>query len=201
MKSIALAAALLVSLGPDMANAQNAGTAADHEALRKLKSDVVNAINTRDLAGMDTFLHKPFIATVLTQDSFDTADALKAYFEQLFTRNVLKISRIQMEAEADELAQIYTGTFAVARGTAKEHYELADGRGFDIQARWTATAVKENGQWTVLALHDGTNFLDNPVLNAIERNSLTIAAVGAAAGAIVGFLLGFFVRRSRAKMA
>ena len=29
-----------------------------------------------------------------------------------------------MEAEADETAQIYTGTFAVARGSTKERYEL-----------------------------------------------------------------------------
>ena len=78
-----------------------------------------------------------------------------------------------MDAEADELAQIYTGTFAVARGSTKERYELADGRGFDMQGRWTATAIKEDGQWKVLAIHTGTNFLDNPVINAIERNACT----------------------------
>lgn len=106
-----------------------------------------------------------------------------------------------MEAEADEAAQIYVGTFAVARGSTKERYELADGRGFDIDGRWTATAVKENGRWTVLAVHSGVNFLDNPVVNAIERHSLTFAAGTAAVGAVIGFLLGFFIRRHRAKPA
>ncbi len=199
MKSLALAVALLAAVGSGGAKAQDAGQEADHQALRQLKADVLNAINTRNLARMDTLLHKPFLATVITQDSFDDAGALKAYFDGLFSRSVLRITRIRMDAEADELSQIYTGTFAVARGSATERYELADGRGFDMKTRWTATAIKDNGRWTVLALHDGTNFLDNPVLGAIERHSLTFAGVGAAAGAVVGFVLGFFVRRRRAK--
>lgn len=169
--------------------------------MRKLKADIVDAINTKNLAAMDTILHKPFVATVVTQDSFNSVEALKAYFQELFTRSILKISRIRLEADADELSKIYTGTFAVARGTTKERYELADGRGFDIQGRWTATAIKENGKWTVLAVHDGTNFLDNPVINAIERTTMTFAGGGAAAGVVVGFLLGFFIRRRRATPA
>jgi ketosteroid isomerase-like protein len=201
MKSLALAAFLGAALGLGAAHAQDAGAEADHQALRQLKADVVDAINTRNLARMDTILHKPFLATVITQDSFSDAAALKAYFEGLFSRSIARIARIHMEAEADELSQIYTGTFAVARGSAKERYELADGRGFDMNTRWTATALKENGRWTVLAIHDGTNFLDNPVLDAIERHTLTVAGAAAAAGALAGFLIGFFVRRRRPKVA
>ncbi len=198
MKAIALAAVLFMALGISTATAQDTDRTADQEALRKLKADVLTAINTRNLASMDTLLHKPFLATVIEQDSFRNLEALNAYFQQLFTRDILRITRIHMEAEADEPSQIYTGTFAVARGSAKERYELADGRGFDIPTRWTATALKEGGQWTVLTLHDGTNFLDNPIINAIERKTLTFTAGGVAAGAVAGFLLGFFIRRGRA---
>jgi hypothetical protein len=56
------------------------------------------------------------------------------------------------------MAQIYTATFAVARGSTKERYELADGRGFDFDGRWTATAIRDNGQWKVLAVHAGQIF-------------------------------------------
>jgi hypothetical protein len=189
---------LLLLLGVHVAFAQDARQAADHEALRKLKSDVLTAINTRRLASMDTLLHKPFLSTVITQDSFNDAGKLKAWFEGLFTRPLLRLSSVHMDADADELAQIYNGTFAVARGSTKERYELADGRGFDIQGRWTATAIKENAGWKVLAIHEGTNFLDNPVINAIERNALTLAVGGAAGGAVVGGLLGFYFGRRRA---
>jgi hypothetical protein len=201
MNWIAFPAALFLLLGAGAASAQDPGQAADHDALRKLKGDVVDAINSRNLEKADTLPHRPFLATVITQESFNDAGKLRAWFEDLFTRRVLRVARIQMQAEADEAAQIYTGTFAVVRGGSKERYELADGRGFDIDGRWTTTAIKENGQWTVLALHDGTNFLDNPVINAIERNTLNIAAIGTAIGAMVGFLLGFVVSRWRGRPA
>jgi hypothetical protein len=201
MKPIALAVAMLALLGAKQVFAQTADQVAEHEALRKLKADVVSAINTKNFRAIDTLLHKPFLSTVITQDSFNEVGTLTAWFESLFTRNFLRLSKVQMDADADELAQIYTGTFAVARGSTKERYELADGRGFDVQGRWTATAIKENGKWTVLAVHTGTNFLDNPVINAIERNALYFAGGGAGVGAILGILGGFFMGRRRAKAA
>jgi ketosteroid isomerase-like protein len=199
MIPIVLRAVLLLLFGTQLATAQGAGSRADHEALRKLKADVLSAINTRDLSRMDALLHKPFVATVITQDSFNDTGKLAAFFQGLFARPVLRLTKLQMEAEADELAQIHSGTFAVARGSTKERYELADGRGFDIEGRWTATAIKDSAGWKVLAVHAGTNFLDNPVINAIERNALNFAAAGAAAGAIAGCLLGFFIGRRRGR--
>ena len=204
MKGFVLAVALsLASVGA--ASAQNApqaaAQAADHDALRKLKDDIVNAVNTRNLDTMDRVMHKPFMATVITQDSFTEADKLKAYFNDLFNRNILRISRITMQADADELAQIYTGTYAIARGGTRERYEMADGRNFDMQGRWTAVAMKDGAAWKILAIHTGTNFLDNPVLTAAAKSDVYFGAGGLAIGAVVGFLVGFFVFRRRRPQA
>jgi len=200
MKSIASAVAIFL-LAITAAIAQVNPQEADHAALRKLKDDVTNAINTRNLAAVDGMLHKPFLSTVITQESFNETGKLRSWFDDLFSRPLLRLRHFRIQAEADEMAQIYTGTFAVARGSTKERYELADGRGFDFDGRWTATAIKTNGQWKVLAIHAGTNFLDNPVINAIERHTMTLAAVSTAMGVFVGFLLGFFLRRRQAKAA
>jgi hypothetical protein len=197
MKLLALAIALCVMLLGRPLLAQNASPAADHEALRKLKTDVITAINTRNVQSMDTLLHKPFMSTLITQDSFTDIERLKAYFDGLFTRSVLRINKITMEAEPDEQAQIYTGTFAVARGGTKEVYELGDGRTYTIPGRWTATTIKDNGQWKVLAVHTGVNFIDNPVMTAVEKSTLYFGAGGVALGAVIGFLLGFLIRRKR----
>jgi ketosteroid isomerase-like protein len=199
MKSIASAVALFL-LTITAAIAQGAQEA-DHAALRKLKDDVITAINNRNLAAVDGMLHKPFLSTVITQESFNETGKLRGWFDDLFSRPLLRLRHFRIQAEADEMAQIYTGTFAVARGSTKERYELGDGRGFDFDGRWTATAIKDNGRWKVLAIHAGINFLDNPVINAIERNTMTFAAVSTVLGAIVGFLLGFFIRRRPAKAA
>jgi Domain of unknown function (DUF4440) len=201
MKPLALAIALCVMLLGRPLLAQNASQAADHEALRKLKTDVITAINTRNVQSMDTLLHKPFMSTLITQDSFTDIERLKAYFDGLFTRSVLRINKITMEAEPDEQAQIYTGTFAVARGGTKEVYELGDGRTYTIPGRWTATTIKDNGQWKVLAVHTGVNFIDNPVMTAVEKSTLYFGAGGVAVGAVIGFLLGFLIRRKRQVVA
>jgi hypothetical protein len=201
MKPLALAIALCVMLLGRPLLAQNASQAADHEALRKLKTHVITAINTRNVQSMDTLLHKPFMSTLITQDSFTDIERLKAYFDGLFTRPVLRINKITMEAEPDEQAQIYTGTFAVARGGTKEVYELGDGRTYTIPGRWTATTIKDNGQWKVLAVHTGVNFIDNPVMTAVEKSTLYFGAGGVALGAVIGFLLGFFIRRKRRVVA
>jgi ketosteroid isomerase-like protein len=195
MRSILRATALAVLLASTTARAQESSTTADHDALRKIKADVLNAINTRDLRGMDKILHKPFMATVVTQDSFTDTGALQAYYDGLFERKVLRMGKVTIEAEADELSQIYTGTFAVSRGSTKELYEMADGRRFDMRGRWTATAIKEDGQWKLLAIHSGTNFLDNPVLTAVEKSTTYFGAGGLAVGLVLGLFLGLRFRR------
>src|SRR4029077_11724860 len=127
MKSIASAVAVFL-LAITAAIAQVGPQEADHAALRKLKDDVLTAINTRNLAAVDAMLHKPFLSTVITQESFNETGKLRGWFDDLFARPRLRLRHFRIQAEADEMAQIYTGTFAVARGSTKERYELADGR-------------------------------------------------------------------------
>jgi len=181
--------------------ADNTGTQADHDALRKLKTDAVEAVNKRDYSEMQKFLHQPFMTTLVTQDNFSDVGKLKDYYESLFTRDTLKMKTVSIAAEADDLSQIYEGTFAVNKGSTKEHYELADGRKFDLDGRWTAVSIKDNGEWKLLAVHLGTNFLDNPVLNAIEKSVFWFGAGGAAGGLLIGFAAGWFFRRRAGKSA
>ncbi len=180
---------------------QDAGTEADHTALRTLKEQAVKAVNTRDYDLARSLLREPFMATVITQDSFTDFEKLKTYFEGLYTRSFLRMKSITMSAEADELSQIYTGTFALTRGSTKERYELADGRAFDMDGRWTAVSMKENGAWKVVAVHTGTNFLDNPVLAAIQGSVTKFGAGGLALGLLIGFIAGWLVTRRRGRTA
>jgi ketosteroid isomerase-like protein len=178
--------------------ADNAGSQADHDALRKLKLDATTAVNNRDYSTMQKVLHQPFMATMITQDNFTDFVKLKEFLESHFTRDVRRMKNISITAEADDLSKIYQGTFAVTKGSTKEHYELTDGRIFDMNGRWTAVSIKDNDEWRVLAVHTGTNFLDNPVLNAIEKSVMWFGVGGVAIGLIVGFVAGWFFRSGRA---
>src|SRR5262249_52434253 len=110
--------AAIAQVGP-----QEGSQAADHLALRKLRDDLTTAINNRNLADVDALLHKPFLSTVITQESFNDTGKLRSWFDDIFSRPLLRLRHFRIQAEADEMAQIYTGTFAVARGSTKERYE------------------------------------------------------------------------------
>ena len=190
-------ACLLCLLALTPALAQTAGTPADHEALRKLKAEATEAVNKRDYAAAQKLLHQPFMATLVTQDSFSSFDRLKAYFENLYTRDFLRMKQLTIAAEADDLSQIYEGVFSINKGATKEHYEMADGRAFDMDGRWTAVSIKEKDEWKLLAVHTGVSFLDNPVLTAIEKSVVWFAAGGLGVGLLAGFGAGWLLKRRR----
>ena len=191
--------ALLLAIVSAAASAQANGQAADHDKLRKLKSELEQAVSKRDFEVAKNLFHQPFMATVITQDSFTDLGTMKSYFDGLFSRDFLRMKDMSIKGEADALSSIYSGTFAMTRGSTIERYELADGRTYDMKGRWTAVSIKESdGTWKVLGIHMGTNFLDNPVLNAVERSVLWFGVGGAAAGLLIGFLFGRMFRRRRA---
>ncbi|WP_172202576.1 hypothetical protein [Niveibacterium sp. COAC-50] len=193
--------ALLMLIATSGVYAQSDEHAADHNALRKLKGDLEQAVSKRDFDAAQVLFHKPFMATVVTQESFTDLASLKTYFDGLFSRELLRMKEMSIHAKADELSKIYTGTFALTRGSTQERYELADGRAFEMQGRWTAISIKEpDGNWKILGIHSGTNFLDNPVLSAIERSALWLAAGCGFGGLLMGIGMGwFFWRRSSAR--
>lgn len=100
-----LAAALASpALGP--ASAAPAGLDADHIALRQLKTDAVRAINAKDFARARQLTHEPFLATAVTQDSFNDFDALVGFYKSLYTNDSWdrpRMKNVTMALEADEL--------------------------------------------------------------------------------------------------
>jgi len=193
-----LIAALLLGAATFGASAQALDVAAEHDALRKLKSDIEQAVSRRDFEAAGKAMHAPFMATVVTQDSFTDMASLKGYFDQLFTRDFLRLKNFTIKAEADELSQIMSGTFALTRGSTAERYEMADGRNFDMKGRWSAVSVKEaDGSWKIVGIHMGINFLDNPVIAAIEKSVMWFGLGGLALGLGAGFAGGWFLRRAR----
>jgi len=60
-------------------------------------------------------LHKPFLSTVITQESCQQTGKLRGWFDDLFSRPLRASGNFRIQPRPDEMAQIYTGTFAVAR--------------------------------------------------------------------------------------
>lgn len=177
--------------------AQHVGTEQDHEQLRNLLKVFTEGINKGDFSEVSPYIHKPFSGTAISQHFMATPQDIQAYFDDLLRKPGALLKRVEIEPEVDELTQIYEGTFGVARGANRETYELNDGRVFEMTARWTATVFKDEGQWKLLAIHAGTNFLDNPVLAGVEQLSKVYGAAGAGGGLVLGALIGFLLGRRR----
>src|SRR5262249_57776386 len=89
-------------------------------------------------------------------------------------------------------------TWGIVRGSAIETYTLADGRVYPMPTRWTATVAKEpDGHWRLRAIHFGTNFLDNPILDEAKRKAKQYTAAGSIGGLVVGMFAGWIIGRRR----
>ena len=95
-----------------------------------------------------------------------------------------------MDPVADAPTKIYDDRFGVVRGSNTEMYELANGNAYTFKTRWTATMIKDQGTWKILAIHNGTNFLDNPLLEAAEDSVYYFGGGGLVIGLILGVLIG-----------
>ncbi len=154
-----------------------------HQELRALLTKLETAINTGKYEEMAPCFHENVRATTINQEVILSREGIAPYFRKWFGQGGY-LKKLHMTLTADALTELNAEkTFGIVRGSGQEEYTLADGRFFPMKTRWTATVVKDaDGAWRILAIHIGTNFLDNPILAKAEK------ALGAAAG--FGFLGG-----------
>ena len=198
-RRIAIALALAGILSAPQLPAQDVADpqSADHVQLRAILGALKDAINSGDYAAIDPYLYTPFSITLVDQKVLTSADMMKAYLDSMVGGSGQFIRKVTMEPVADELTQIYDGRFGVARGGNTEVYEISTGKTITLQTRWTATLIKDQGQWKLLALHNGTDFLDNPILATAGRFAIYAACIGGALGLLLGLLIGWYFRLAR----
>ena len=73
----------------------------------------------------------------------------------------------------------------VAFGSTKDAFKLTNGMELALSSKWTATVVKENGQWLVSAFHISGNLFDNPLLEMQQKKAKLFGYGGLFLGALV----------------
>ena len=58
----------------------------------------------------------------------------------------------------------------IAVGKSVPHSKYL-GMEFDLENRWTATLVKDDGQWKIAAYHVSSNIADNPILTLAKKST------------------------------
>jgi ketosteroid isomerase-like protein len=169
-----------------------------HEELRTLLHGMQQAINAERYSELEPYFHENLRVTTINQEVISERAEITDYFERWFGDGGY-LASLEISLTADDTTELYGDkSFGIVRGTGGEKYVLSDGRAFDMSTRWTATVIKDtDGQWRILALHIGTNFLDNPILSVAESALKTFTAAGALAGLVLGWLITFFYMRRR----
>jgi len=169
-----------------------------HQELRAILATVENAINSGNYDAMLPVLSENVRATTITQEVISSRAEASAYFKKWFGPGGF-LKKLDMHFTADALTELSADkTWGLVRGSGIENYTLSDGRKYAMKTRWTAVVVKEgDGKWRLRAIHIGTNFLDNPILDEAKRTAKHYTAAGTAAGLLVGLFLGFLFGRRK----
>ena len=169
-----------------------------HQELRALLTRIETAINTEKYEEMAPCFHENVRATTINQEVILSREGLAPYFRKWFGPGGY-LKKLHMTLTADALTELNAEkNFGIVRGSGQEDYTLADGRFFPMKTRWTATVVKDaDGAWRILAIHIGTNFLDNPILTKAEKALGLAAGLGLLVGIVLTAGVAFLVARRK----
>jgi ketosteroid isomerase-like protein len=152
-------------------------------AIIRTRDIALQALNTRDFAKIQPYLHPNFTITTVDNQIFHEVPEFEKYWNQQFSSS---IKDIKMQLKGDTLRTFLTPDIDVASGEAIASFSFKDGKAADMALRWTAVLQKLQDKWTIQSLHFSSNLLNNPVLNAAQQ----LGRILAVAAGVGGFLLG-----------
>ena len=185
---------LMFLVAPLRLHAQDEAT---HNALRQLKATMEKALNERDLNAIVANVDPNVVFTTMNGDVCRGPEQIRAYFDKMLNAPGHIVKDVKVAFEVDQLTTLYGGDTGVAYGSSKDHYELTDGKTFDINGRWTCTMVKNGDRWVVAAFHYSANVFDNPILDRYNRILKQGGIVLGVAALLIGFGIGFATGRRR----
>ncbi|WP_141594147.1 nuclear transport factor 2 family protein [Myxococcus sp. AB056] len=186
--------ALLLAFLPSAVLAQQPTADATHDALRVLKQEMEDALNTQDIDRLLSHLHPDVSFTTMNNDVRVGKESIRAYYDEMMRGPNRVVDRIQAKFEVDDLTRLY-GDTGIARGSSRDHYVLTDGTDIVIDGRWTCTLVREGDHWRIAAFHYSTNVFDNPLLTRVKHLAVAGATVIGLGALVAGAAIGRRLRR------
>ena len=170
---------------------------ADHAALRQLRDKAAAAINNLDAGALAPCFAREFAFTTVTQATLTNQAQVKDYFDRMFRSPDALISGMKTEPTADILTRFVDANTGICYGSTKDTYTLKSGDTVIMTNRWSATVVKENGEWKVALAQVGTDFLNNPALDRAVASAKKIGFGAGLGGLIFGVILGRLMSSGR----
>lgn len=197
LHKVFLAMCFLVGTGPGATawaqdikeNGVTADAEIEHDALRLLRDGLIAAMNAGDIEQTLSYLHPNVVVTYQNAEIARGREGVRSYYNKMVLGENPVVASYAIKPAVDELTILYHGHTGISFGSAVEHFQLTNGKDFTLNSRWSATLVKENGQWLIASAHASTNLFDNPLLDIAKRMMYWAGAGGLAVGVVVGLLL------------
>jgi len=198
LQQFCLATILCLCLGGSIrALAADDNRVADHAALRALRDKVAQAIDKQDIKALSSCFAREFAFTTVNQTTLTNAVQMEDFFDRMFRSSDALVTSLKTEPQADIPTRFVDANTGVCYGSSKDTYTMKSGKVVEMNVRWSATVVKENGEWKVAIAHVGTDFLDNPVLDGMKQFAKLVGVGAGIGGLVAGFLIGRFLGRGK----
>lgn len=162
----------------------------DHEELRALKTAIISGITNQDIDAIVERLHPNCVVTWQNGEVCRGREEVRKFYENMAAQSKRQFQGYKVPPTADELTILYSdATTGVVFGHNTGHFFLL-GKEVEMHNRWTATVVKEDGEWLVAGYHVSMNVLDNPLLNGLKTGGFIAAGAALLGGGLFGWLIG-----------
>ncbi|MEH1897912.1 MAG: nuclear transport factor 2 family protein [Nostoc sp.] len=159
-------------------------------AIIRTRDIALQALNTRDFAKIQPYLHPSFTITTVDNQIFHKVPEFEKYWNQQFSSST---KDIKMQLKGDTIRTFLTPDIDVASGEAIASFSFKDGKTADMALRWTAVLQKLQDKWMIQSLHFSSNLLNNPVLNAAQQLGQILAVAAGVGGFLVGAVTNYYV--------
>lgn len=175
-------------------NAEQDPQAEDRDLMRGILADVEKGLNKGDFKLVVQHLHPEAVITYYNAEVTRNHAEAEDYYQRMIVGAGAVVEEYSVVANVSAPAEIH-GDMALATGTTTEKYKLAAGLEFELVGNWTATMLKTDGQWKIIAIHFSTNLFDNPLLNNANRFAWIVGIAAFLAGLIVMFVISWVIRK------
>ena len=194
--------AMLLILAP--IQAQEHETPAEdpaHAELRALRDSLMDAYEKRDIDELLKHIHEKAVITWQNGERNRGPEELREFYRKMMSGEDRIVADVKSKLTINDLSVLYGGDTAVSYGELDDEFKLTNGSQFKLHSRWTATAVREGGQWVISSFHISSNLFDNPILDAAKGLVMTVGAVAGGTGLLLGMVLVAVTARIRKRKA
>jgi ketosteroid isomerase-like protein len=136
-------------------------------------------------------------------------EGVRKFYDDVMVGPNRIISDISSKLTVDELSILHGADTAIAFGSIHDDLTLSHGiaraafldvgNKLSMDSRWTATAVKNDGQWKLASYQVSLDAFSNPILDKAIAAAKRTAVIAGIAGVLIGAIFAWFLSRRRTR--